>query len=430
MSTVTYPSPSFSLARPARPARPFQPCLPLVADDSRPAAVMRSRFTSARCPVCGAPIYRGEAIARLSTPIGRARWAHVQCAVSRTAPAPSTPDAPAPAPAPSTPDAPAPALPDAPAPSTPDAPAPALPDPQLLARIDALEGQVGELTAAVAAAAAPRVIEVRQPDGTTHEVTGTVHEVFDRVLALAIARKNIFLPGPAGCGKSHLAQQVAEALGLRFGSISCSAGMSESQLLGRMVPMGAQGQFEFLTTQFLECYEDGGVFLFDEIDAADANVLLVVNSALANGHLSVPSRHAAPVAHRHADFVCIAAANTWGNGADRQYVGRNQLDESTLDRFRIGCVPMDYNRKLEKALCPMPELFDRMINYRRAIIANRLNRILSTRFMRDAFEMVSQWGWTQAQVDDQLFAGWREDEVAKVVSPDRPDGPNGNGRKH
>ena len=118
--------------------------------------------------------------------------------------------------------------------------------------------------------------------------------------------------------------------------------MSESQILGRLVPAGENGQFVFLSTQFLDAYENGGVFLFDEIDAADPNVLLVINSALANGHLSVPSRHEKPTAARHPDFICIAAANTFGHGADRQYVGRNQLDESTLDRFRIGTVPMDY----------------------------------------------------------------------------------------
>ena len=198
-------------------------------------------------------------------------------------------------------------------------------------------------------------------------IEGLVHPKFEEILQLAQARKHIFLPGPAGCGKSHLAGQVAEALGLKFGFISCSAGMSESQLLGRMVPAGEGGKFVFLGTQFLDCYENGGVFLFDEIDAADANVLLVINSALANGHLSVPNRHENPVAKRHPDFVCIAAANTFGRGADRQYVGRSELDESTLDRFRIGTVPMDYDERLERQLCPDEKLFTRLNGYREQV---------------------------------------------------------------
>lgn len=257
-------------------------------------------------------------------------------------------------------------------------------------------------------------IHVKRPNGDTGTVEGSVHPAFEPVLELANARKHIFLPGPSGCGKSHMARQVAEALGLRFGSISCSAGMSESQLLGRMVPHGEAGQFEFLGTEFLDCYENGGVFLFDEIDAADSNVLLVVNSALANGHLSVPSRHGNPVAKRHPDFVCIAAANTFGHGADRQYVGRNELDESTLDRFRIGTVPMDYDVELERQLCPQPELLERMLAYRQRVADNSLERIVSTRFICEAFDMVSRWGWTFEQVEAKLFSGWRDDEIAKV----------------
>jgi cobaltochelatase CobS len=42
-------------------------------------------------------------------------------------------------------------------------------------------------------------------------------------------------------------------------------------------------------------------------------------------------------------------ANTFGTGADRQYVGRNQLDESTLDRFRIGQIERDYDSEIVSA---------------------------------------------------------------------------------
>lgn len=260
----------------------------------------------------------------------------------------------------------------------------------------------------------PAIIEVRRPDAPAVQLEGTVHPAFNRVLQLANARKNIFLPGPAGCGKSHLAGQVAEALGLAFGFISCSAGMSEASLLGRMVPQGASGSFEFVGTEFLRCYEEGGVFLFDEIDAADSNVLLVINSALANGHMSVPARAGKPVAKRHPDFVCIAAANTFGRGADRLYAGRNQLDESTLDRFRIGTVPMDYDVELERQLCPDEALRMTLLKIRQRVQENRLERVVSTRFMRDAAEMVGRWGWSQAEAVAQLFQGWRADEIAKV----------------
>jgi cobaltochelatase CobS len=128
----------------------------------------------------------------------------------------------------------------------------------------------------------------------------------------------------------------------------------------------------------------------------------------------VPSRHGNPVAKKHPDFICIAAANTYGRGADRQYVGRNELDESTLDRFRIGTVPMDYHEQLERQLCPDNALYMRLRLYRDRVQENRLERLVSTRFMMKAYRMKTQFGWSYERIDQQLFAGWRADEIAKV----------------
>ena len=142
-------------------------------------------------------------------------------------------------------------------------------------------------------------------------------------------------------------------------------------------------------------------------------LLKVLNSALANGQMALANRPENPVAKRHPDFVAIAAANTFGTGADRQYVGRSQLDESTLDRFRIGQVEMDYDAAVEEALCPDAELRGRLQGYRAAIRANRLRRIVSTRFLRDAY-LMKQAGDSDAEIDAALFAGWSADEVRKV----------------
>jgi cobaltochelatase CobS len=161
-------------------------------------------------------------------------------------------------------------------------------------------------------------IVVKIADCEVRSIKGKPHAMLSEAVALASARMNILLIGPAGSGKTYLAAQVAECLGLPFAFISCSAGMSEGQLLGRLIPTGEGGKFEYLISEFVRCYENGGVFLFDEIDAADSNTLLVLTAALANGHMAVPNRPGNPIAKKHPDFVCIAAANTYGTGADRQ----------------------------------------------------------------------------------------------------------------
>lgn len=249
----------------------------------------------------------------------------------------------------------------------------------------------------------------------------TDHPAMGEVVELIEAGENVMLVGPAGTGKSYLAESVAKRLGRRFASISCSAGMSESHLTGRMLPVGENGRFEYVGTSFLDCYENGGVFLLDEMDSADPNVLLVINSALANGRLSVPARSDKPVAEKHADFALIAACNTFGRGADRQYVGRSQLDESTLDRFRIGTVAVDYCEKLERKLftdiagedSDAVEILSAIWGYRSAVMSNRLERCVSTRFVISAAKAYAR-GRDLNYIDGKLFSGWRDDEKRKV----------------
>lgn len=260
----------------------------------------------------------------------------------------------------------------------------------------------------------PREVAVTTPDGTRRVIKGHVHEAFDEVLALASMRKTIFLPGPAGCGKTHLAGQIAEALGLQFGFISCSERMSEGQITGRLVPVGDNGSFQYVGTRFVDCFENGGVFLADEVDAADPNVLLVINAALANGILALPNRPEKPVAERHPDFVYIAAGNTFGHGADRMYVGRNELDEATLDRFKVGTVPMDYDKELDRILCPDDELRGYLHGVRDRVSRAGLRRLVSSRFMKDAHDMKAAGLWDMARVKVALFAGWSEDEKSQV----------------
>lgn len=250
-------------------------------------------------------------------------------------------------------------------------------------------------------------------DKVLGKIEGKTHTHFARCLRLAGARRHILMIGPAGCGKTFLAGQVAKGLNLPFGHISCSAGMSEGQLMGRLLPTGEHGRFEYSRSEFVKFYEEGGLFLFDEIDAADSNTLLILNSALANGHLAVPNRMHNPVAKKHPDFVVMAAANTYGTGADRQYVGRNQLDESTIDRFRMGQIEMTYDENVEMALCPDVDLRLLLQGYRKKVMNAKLERIVSTRFMQDAYIM-TQCGDTIEDIERALFAGWSKDELSKI----------------
>ncbi len=287
-----------------------------------------------------------------------------------------------------------------------------------------------EAAKAIARIAASGVVKqeitIARPDGSKSVLKDEVfHPRFDWILKLAAARKPIFLPGPTGCGKTHLASQLARALHgksweKKFGILSCSPATAERHFLGRSIPNITTGAEVYRSAAFVDIYENGGIFCADEIDAADPSVLLVFNAALANGFLPVPDRTEKPVAKRHPDFVFVACANTWGRGADRRYVGRNPLDEATLDRFRIGTVPLNYSQAIERAMCPNVDLFDLLTGWRKKIFDERLERVLSTRFFKDANDMIAA-GAALDDITRAFFSGWHRDEVRKVFGAEIPD---------
>ena len=171
------------------------------------------------------------------------------------------------------------------------------------------------------------------------EVKGLKHYQLNDLIGMVGAGLNVMITGMAGTGKTKSAQQVAEALGLEFYCMSVGAQTSKSDLVGYMDANG-----KYVSTMFRKAYEKGGVFVMDEIDAGNSNVLIVLNSALSNGVCAFPDK----MVPMNKDFHFIATANTYGNGADRTYVGRNQLDGATLDRFAT--IDWKIDEKLEEAL--------------------------------------------------------------------------------
>lgn len=193
-----------------------------------------------------------------------------------------------------------------------------------------LEGKVDadvdeELKALKDAVKRTQKLEVKVGD-KVNVVEGLKHKQLEQLITYAAMRLSPLLVGMAGTGKTHAGEQTAEALGLPFYSMSVGAQTSKSDIIGYMAANGT-----YVTTHFRQAYEHGGVFLMDEIDAGNANVLIQINAALSNGLCAFPDK----MVKRHEDFVFIASANTFGNGANRQYVGRNQLDAATLDRFAL-----------------------------------------------------------------------------------------------
>jgi cobaltochelatase CobS len=261
---------------------------------------------------------------------------------------------------------------------------------------------------------APRAIEVVSLDHTVR-IEERTNPVFERVLKLIACGENVLIVGPAGCGKTHLVEQVAKALGRRFGMLSGSAGASESQIMGWLLPSDG-GRFEYQPSEFIELYEGGNsIFLFDEYDAFDGNMLLCANSALANGHITVPQRLGNQRVNRGENVGIVATANTYGTGADPIYSGRNQLDGATLDRFIV--VEMTYDAALEKDMAKAGGLNDSQIErfhgLRSKVEKAGLLRVISTRALKKTISNM-RCGMDFGMALQDLATGWSADEKQRV----------------
>jgi cobaltochelatase CobS len=263
----------------------------------------------------------------------------------------------------------------------------------------------------------PRVIQVQ--DLPPVKLDGVAHPALEQVLKMVATPKpdgtrvNVMLVGPAGAGKTYLAHQVAKVLGLPYATTSLTAGTTEGELVGRLFPT-MQGH-EYLPSAFGTMYEQGGTFLADEVDAADSNVLLRLNQATANGALPLADGR---LVARHPKSIILAAANTWGHGANREYVGRNALDGAFLDRWVA--IPLDYDAAVEEAVVlghnpnGMP-LLNEWRRIRAAARSAKLPKPVSMRKVADLAFLLHVGAFKNVkEAVSNALAGWSEAERKAV----------------
>lgn len=192
----------------------------------------------------------------------------------------------------------------------------------------------------------PVVLHIKMHDNTTRQFeVGRQHVMFPLMLEyISAGATNLWVTGPAGSGKSTAAEMVAKALGYEF---HIQPMVSDPvDLLGYMSPATNAAGSAYVPTNFYRAYTatQPTILLMDEIDGWDARSGIVANGALANGHCAFPHG-----TFERQNCIIIATANTWGLGANADFVGRNKLDATTLDRFIT--IEWDYDESFERDLC-------------------------------------------------------------------------------
>lgn len=219
-----------------------------------------------------------------------------------------------------------------------------------------------------------------KPNG--EPIQGVVNKKFPNVLRWVYLNTPVMLTGPAGCGKNVLVEQIAEHLGMPL--VVLNRVQDAAELQGFKTVDG-----EYAITPFIafvrECMKKkkDGIVLFDEIDGSDANALVAINDAISSRKITLADNTQLDLKKIH----FIACGNTWGTGATEEYVGRNQLDAASRNRFRP--ILIDYDPIVEENICPDKSLLKFFREFRTTIRRCGIKHIVSYRnlmALSEAFE--------------------------------------------
>jgi hypothetical protein len=256
----------------------------------------------------------------------------------------------------------------------------------------------------------PKRLEVISSQGSI-TIEGPLHYQTEKVIKIASLSHPIMLVGPAGCGKTTIGQHTAQALQLPFYITST---INDTHELTGFV----DGTGRYHRTPFRDAYENGGVWVADEIDAWDASALLAANSALANGYSVFPD-NPLPVT-RHPSFRMIATANTFGHGADRVYVGRNELDAASLDRFAT--INVDYDLNLEQLFAKgNMQWLEHVWAVRKEVTEKKIRHVVSSRaIIMGSSALAIGLKWDDVE-ETYLFKGMSTKDREKIEIDDPDD---------
>lgn len=249
------------------------------------------------------------------------------------------------------------------------------------------------------------------------------HYKTDAVVKMLKTLHKAFLVGPAGTGKSTLAMQACkEIFGIegtlqdvvtsgKFAQISFSPDTVSADMLGFTDVNGV-----FHETDIIKVFREGGVILFDEMDDADASLLVKLNTMLANGVIPTPNG----MVTQNENTYIVGTANTYGTGGNSMYVGRSRLDGATLDRWKLSTIFVDYDIALENNIMmtkinnkeDAPKFMKVVAEIRQAIASNKWRQICSTRFVIDGVKCLNA-GYKLNQIIDTFLLSW--DESARTI---------------
>ncbi|MGN0666633.1 MAG: AAA family ATPase [Huintestinicola sp.] len=198
----------------------------------------------------------------------------------------------------------------------------------------------------------------RKKEKDINENGALYHDRFNDVITAVIENSNPYLIGPSGCGKTFLVEQIAALLDVEF--IDIGYINEEYDIIGFQT---ASGGYNY--PAFYRAYKYGGIVFCDEFDNSNSRAAVKLNSFMSGGRNASYCFPNGERVMRHPNFRIIAAGNTAGSGADRNYSTREKIEESVQQRFTAMYVSYD-NRLEKQILSAYPQWFDFTVQFRNA----------------------------------------------------------------
>lgn len=195
---------------------------------------------------------------------------------------------------------------------------------------------------------------------------------------------NVFLFGPAGTGKTYLAEWVARRLERQYVTLNCSQYTSPTEIKGGPTITGYQ------EGALIDCWENGKIFIIDELPKIDPNVAGLLNEALAKTKVPVGDTRAVIYNGKNQPkskaegFGVIATGNVFPTAESQAYTANTRQDLSLLDRFSGSVYYVGFNPVVELDNAGSRLVWSVGMRIRQWILDNRVDSTISLRWLQTA----------------------------------------------